>query len=198
MLKKIGLIIFSTLSLFAMHTAEININNKDLELSGKLDMGQINTSVEPDSVFVGLKLVNGHKEHSSEEDGADNGSYIDLNFLMMNEIPVKGLSIGLGMKINYSDSFDMDFISIPLGIELKYKLPLTNLIPLYLAGSAYYAPSVLSLSDAENYFEYRINFDIEVIRNGSIVLGYRNLDTNYESADYTYNKSAYAGFKFAF
>lgn len=198
MLKKLGLsILLSCASLFAMHSAEININNEDLEVAGKLDLGQINNSIEPDTVFVGLKLLNGHEAHSSEEN-TDNGTYIDFNFLMMNELPAKGLSIGLGVKLNYSDSFNQDFISVPLGIEFKYKIPATNLIPLYLSANAYYAPSVLSMSDAESYFEYRINFDIEVIRNGSITVGFRSLELNYENIDYNYNKSAYIGFKFRF
>ena len=201
MLKKLGLILaFGCVSLFGMHSAEININNEDLEVVGKLDIGQINPAVEPDTMFVGLKLLNAHESHSSIE-GEESGSYIDFNFLMMNELPVKGLYIGLGMKLNYSDSFDADFISIPLGIELKYKLPATNLIPLYLSANVYYAPSVLSLSDADNYLEYRINFDIEVIRNGSITLGFRSLDLKYEEptySDYSYNRSAYLGFKFRF
>ncbi len=197
MLKKLGLIISSCVSIFAMHSAEININNQDLELSGKLDIGQINQSVEPDSMFVGLKLINGHEDHSSEHK-IENGSYLEMNFLLMNELPLKGLDIGLGIKANYSDSFDEDFISIPLGVELKYKIPATNLIPMYISASVYYAPSVLSLSDANDYFEYRAQFDIEVIRNGSIVIGYRSLNLNYENYDYNYNKSAYAGFKFAF
>ena len=198
MLKKLGLtFILSCASLFAMHTVEININNEDLELVGKLDMGQINPSVEPNTMFVGLRLLNAHESHSSKEK-AENGSYIDFNFLMMNKLPAKGLSIGLGMKLNYSDSFNADFISIPLGVELRYKLPVTDLIPLYLAGNLYYAPSVLSLSDAEDYLEYRLYLDIEVIRNGSITVGYRALDLDYENFEYQYNKSAYVGFKFNF
>lgn len=197
MLKKLGLLTLSSVAAFAMHTAEININNQDLELVGKLDVGQINRSVEPGTMFVGLKLLNGHEDHSSEEN-IENGSYLDLNFLMMNKSPIKGLSIGLGVKLNYSDSFDKDYVSVPLGIELKYKLPATNLIPLYLGGNAYYAPSVLSMSDAEDFLEYRAYFDLEVIRSGSLTLGYRYIETNYSKVEYTYNKSAYIGFKFAF
>ncbi len=198
MLKKLGLILaFGCVSLFGMHSAEININNEDLEIAGKLDVGQINPAVEPNTMFVGLKLLNAHESHSSEEK-EENGSYIDFSFLMMNELPLKGLHMGLGMKLNYSDSFDEDFISIPLGLELKYKLPATNLIPLYLCANVYYAPSVLSLSDADDYLEYRINFDVEVIRNGSLTIGFRSLDLNYENFDYSYNRSAYIGFIFKF
>lgn len=51
MLKKISLIALGAVSAFAMHSAEVNINNSDLELSAKLDMGQFNESVKPDTIF---------------------------------------------------------------------------------------------------------------------------------------------------
>jgi len=200
MLKIATLIAFGWVSLFALHTAEININKEDLEVVGKLDIGQINTSVEPDTTFIGVRLVNGDKINSDRR-RAENGSYIDINFLARNETPVKGLLVGLGIKINYADSFSKDFVAIPLGLEAQYKLPLANLIPMYLGASVYYAPTVLSLADAEEFFEYRLNFDIAVIRNGHITLGYRSIDTDYtseNSGNYNYNGTGYIGFKFAF
>jgi len=200
MLKIFTLITFSWISLFAMHSAEININKEDLELVGKLDMGQINHSVEPDTTFVGIRLVNGDKVNSDRR-RSENGSFIDLNFLLRNDTQIKGLAIGLGIKINYADSFSNDFVAIPLGLEAVYKLPLANLIPMYIGGSIYYAPSVLSLADAEEFFEYKLNFDLAVIRNGYITIGYRSIDTNYvakKGGDYNYNSTGYIGFKFAF
>lgn len=200
MLKIIALIALSWMSLFAMHTAEININKEDLELIGKLDMGQINHSVEPDTTFVGIRLVNGDKVNSDRKH-IENNSFIDINFLLKNETQIKGLSVGLGIKINYADSFSKDFVSIPLGIEAMYKLPLSNLLPMYIGANVYYAPTVLSLADAENFLEYKISFDLAVIRNGYITLGYRSIDTNYEpqsGGDYNYNSTGYIGFRFAF
>ena len=41
MLKKISLITVCAVSVFAMHNAEININDKDLEIGARLDMGQL-------------------------------------------------------------------------------------------------------------------------------------------------------------
>jgi len=56
-----------------------------------------------------------------------------------------------------------NFISMPLGAEIDYRIPASDLIPMYVGASLYYAPSVLSLSDADNFLEYRIHYDIEVI-----------------------------------
>jgi len=52
MLKKILLMTVTVISAFALHTAEININDKDLELNAKFDMGQFNETIYPNTVFV--------------------------------------------------------------------------------------------------------------------------------------------------
>jgi len=193
MLKKIAMVSVCAASAFAMHTGEININDKDVEVSAKFDVGQFNDNVEPDTMFVGAKFLNGDKGNTSNED-VDIDPYFEANFLMRKEIGNSGMTLGLGLKLN----FTKDYSALPLGLEFGYKIPAEKLIPMYLTGSLYYAPSALAFSDAKNYLEYRIGYDIEVIDNGYITLGYRTLETNYEAYDFTYNKSWYVGFKIGF
>lgn len=195
MLKKIIVMIVYTASAFAMHTGEININDKDLEVSAKFDIGQFNENVEPDTMFIGGKFLNADKDHSSQEN-VDIDPYFELNFLLQREIAKSGLNLGLGIKANYTK----DYSTLPLGLEFAYTIPAVDLIPMHLYGSVYYAPHVLSFSDAEDFLEYRIGYDVEVIKNGSITLGYRSLDTNYDNinGDYNYNQSWYVGFKIGF
>jgi uncharacterized membrane protein len=201
MLKKISMLALCGASAFALNTAEINVNDSDLELIGKLDMGQVINSVEPNTVFLGLRFLDANKKHS-ENENADIESYSELNFLMQKQIARSGLSVGLGVKVNTTKLANQDFVSIPLGLEASYRIPASEYIPMYLGGSVYHAPSALSFEDAENFMEYRVNFDLEVIKNGRVTIGYRSLDTNYNTNGYTYNfnynKSAYVGFKFAF
>jgi len=188
-------------SAFALNTAEINVNDTDLELIGKLDMGQMINSVEPNTVFLGLRFLEADEKHS-EYENADIESFVELNFLMLKQIARSGFSIGLGVKANSTKLDNKDFVSVPLGLEASYKIPASEYIPMYVGGSIYHAPSVLSFEDAENFMEYRVNFDLEVIKNGRVTIGYRSLDTNYETNNdtynFNYNKSAYVGFKFAF
>ncbi len=196
MLKKITLVALSAASAFAMHSGELNINTKDLEVSAKFDMGQFNNAIEPNTMFVGGKFLNADGDHSSPE-SSDLKPYFELNALLMREIGNHGMSIGMGAKFNFTE----DYSSIPLGLEFAYRIPVTDLVPMQLNGSLYYAPSVLSMSDADNYLEYRISFDIEIIKNGYITMGYRNMDTNYRGGnggDATYNESFYGGFKIGF
>ena len=203
MLKKITLLGAAAASAFAMHSAEININDKDLELGGKIDMGQFNHTVDPDTVFLGARFLSADEDHSDNEN-VSLDPYYEVNFLMQNRISNTDLTLGLGVKLNYfTQDFSqnkLDFASIPLGIEAKYRLPLGNTVPVSLGGALYYAPEVLSMMDGEDYFEYRFTLDVEVIKNANVTLGYRNLEMGFEGAGdaFTYNKSAYVGFKFRF
>ncbi len=196
MLKKLTLVALSAASAFAMHSGEININNKDLEIGAKFDLGQFNNAVEPDTVFVGGKFINADGDHAKlKQNSLD--PYFELNFLMMQAVGDQGMSIGMGAKVNFTKNYS----AIPLGLEFAYKLPVVDFVPMYLNGSLYYAPQVLCMSDADNYLEYRLSYDIEVIKNGMISIGYRNIDTNYDSShggDFTYNESFYVGFKIGF
>jgi len=204
MLKKLGLISAITASAFAMHGVDININDKDLEFGAALDMGQFINTVEPNTVFLGARYLKGSEYHSDFTN--NNNAYYEASFLMQKPISGSDVTIGLGVKLNHTKNTEgtnnLDFTSIPLGVELGYKLPVTTAVPLYLGGKLYYAPGVLSMNDAKSFLEYRINFDIEVIPNGRVTLGYRNIDTNYDVSGVThntnYNRSAYAGFKFQF
>ena len=196
MIKKIGLVVLCAVSAFAMHNVELNINDKDLEVGARLDMGQFSNTTEPDTVFIGGKLLHGDEDHSDFKNSDDIHDYVELNFLMKRDVNSR-LSVGLGVKLNYTE----DFSSVPLGAEVSYRFPSAGPIPLSVGGCLYYAPEVLSMNDADNFLEYRVELDAEVIDNGHVIAGYRNLDTNYDSkhgGDINYNKSAYIGFRFAF
>ena len=200
MLKKIVLSAALSLSLYAMHNAEININDKDLEASFKLDMGQFNDTVAPDTTYLGVKYLKASDSYSEYENNAqaDLGYYFDVDFLIKQEIKNSGFYFGLGVKGVFSEANDVSFSAIPLGVEAMYKLPIKNFIPISFGVEAYYAPESLSFSNSQSYLEYRGELSAEIIERGSIYVGYRNIDTNYLNIDLTYNKSAYFGFKFKF
>ncbi|MDY0233045.1 MAG: YfaZ family outer membrane protein [Sulfurimonas sp.] len=196
MLKKLGLIALCTASAFAMHSIELNINDKDLEFGAKVDMGQFNDAVDPDTVFVGAKILHADEKHSDFRSNSDMNDYYEANFLMQRKVGNSDLVIGLGVKFNGTKNFS----SFPLGVEATYKI-LGGAIPLYIKGVVYYAPEILSLQDAKSFLEYRASLDVELITNGYVTVGYRSIDTNYDGkkgGDMNYNKSAYIGVKFAF
>ena len=194
MLKILTLLVASFASAFALNSVEININDKDLELGVSIDMSQMNDTVEPNTVFLSAKLLHADQKNSDYAATADMDDYYEVGFLMKRDFN-HNLEIGLGMKLNGTKNF----ASIPLGGEARYALDTE--IPMYVGGVIYFAPSVLAMSDAKSFTEYRVTLDIEVIENAMITLGYRSIDTNYEkpvAADISYNRSFYAGFKFKF
>ena len=196
MLKKLVLLTVSAVSVFALHYAEININDKDLEVGVKLDMGQYNRNIEPDTIFIGGKFLNPVSEHTSPT--AEIDPFYELNFLLLKPVGNMGMKFGMGVKLNYTSTTTTNYTALPLGIEFQYQIPADKIIPMYLYGSIYYAPEVLSFSDAYDYLEYRIAYDIEVIENGKFTVGYRHIETNYSKTNFIYNQSFYVGFKIGF
>jgi len=198
MLKKLGLISIITASAMAMHTAEININDVDLELGATFDVGQFNTNVAPNTMFVGIKYLNADEDNSDLDD--PNG-YFEANFLVQKEINNSGFYAGLGLKLNYIDTnSDLDFISLPLSFRGGYELK-EAIVPFYFMAQIDYAPKVLSMQDAKNYFAFRVEAEAAVVENASVYVGYRNLQVEYDvinSSLESYDKAFYLGFKFKF
>jgi len=204
MLKKISILVVYAASAFALHTAELNINDKDLEVGAQFDIGQFNDAVEPDTMFIGAKFLTPDSSHSTDEISTIN-PYFEGNFLIMREIGERGMSFGMGAKLNYTKIEKTDFSSLPLGVEFAYQIPAPKLVPMSLQGSLYYAPQVLSFSEGKDYLEYRIHYDIELIKNAGLTLGYRNINTTFKNSVGTtgknsinYNTSWYLGFKVKF
>lgn len=199
MLKKLALMVALSASVFAMHSAELNINDKDLELRADMDLGQVNDTVEPDSTFIGASVLKGSDEHSSTGK-VDVKPYYEARFLMIREIKDSGVKAGIGVKANFTGLSDYSYTTIPLGLEAKYTLPAE--IPVTVGASVYYAPESLAFSDANSFLEYRAYLNLEMIDRGSVVVGYRSLDTEYKvntvKSSINLNKSVYFGFKFAF
>ncbi len=196
MLKKLGLIALCTASAFAMHSVELNINDKDLELGAKVDMGQFNDSIDPDTVFIGAKMLHADEKHSDFNKNSEMNDYYEANFLMQRRVGTSELVIGLGAKINVTKNFS----SIPIGAEATYKV-LDGAVPMYLRGAVYFAPEILSMQDAKSFLEYRASLDVEVITNAYVYFGFRSIDTNYDDkkgGNISYNRSVYLGLKFGF
>lgn len=194
MLKKLAILSVCAASAFALHTAEININDKDLEVGAQFDMGQFNDTVEPNTMFIGARFLNADGDHS-EVKNANIDPLVEANLLMMKDVGSTGFRLGMGVKAEFTENYT----ALPLGVEGSYTISSKEFVPMHLNAAVYYAPQVLSLRDADSYLETRISFDLEVIPNGNITLGYRNIETNYENnQDFRYNRSGYLGFKLKF
>lgn len=201
MLRKFVLLFTTAVCAFAMHSVELNVNERDVELQLQFDMGQFNDDLMTDAVLLGAHMLYGGEEHSD----IDPDVMFGMSFLMQRTLDFTddALTLGMGLKLDYT-SLDVagsgknDFLVLPIGIEADYCFPFDIPIPLHVGGMFYYAPHVLSFQEAENYMEYRGYFDIEIIQGGRIRLGYRKVDTDITYRDLNYNESFYFGFKMAF
>ena len=196
MLKKFAFISIIAANAMAMHEFGLNINDVDLEASLKLDMGQFNAAVEPNTTFVGIKYLKPDSDYSDY--GGTPASYEEVSFAMQREVNNSGFFAGMGVKLNYIDEDGATFMSIPLSLSGGYSVP-NIAVPVYVSAAIHYAPKVLTLKDAKNYLEYRADVDVELIKNGKLNVGFRSIETKYEGGSFIkYNQSAYIGFKFNF
>lgn len=200
MFKKLSLLVLCTVSIYAMHEAEININNKDLEIGAKFDLGQVNERIEPATTYIGINYINASDKYSDiDGEDANVSSFYEINFLMKREVKNSGVEIGIGIKANYT-SLDENFITLPLGIEVGYTVPVA--VPIKFGVELYYAPESLAVTDVHSYLETRAHVSVELIEKGYIMAGYRNINTNLkvdsEAYKINYNSSVYFGFKFDF
>lgn len=187
-------------SLFAMHEAELNLNNYDLNLKLDLDMGQFNDAVDPDTVFVGARYLHGSYHHSDELRDKDH-DLVDLHFAVGEHLDAnRALKLGLGAKLVYTSIEGYDYYAMPLGLFARYTLPLNLAIPFIVGADLYYAPQVLAWQDAKNYLEYDVSLDIRIIERAAVTAGYRKIDTDFDlpGGDFTFNEAWFAGVKFRF
>ena len=195
MLKKLGLITVCAVSVFAMHNADLNLNNKDLDFGVKFDMGQFNENIEPENVIVGARFLHADSANSSYSSNSQMDDLLEISTLVQAKVPEGETIVGIGIKFNSAKNYS----SVPLGLEVKYNVG--EEFPIYVKGSLYYAPEVLCQQDAKNFIEYKVEAGIQVMKNISTYLVYRSIDTNYDSdngGDKNYNKSTSLGIKFSF
>lgn len=201
MLKKVLLLsVISALPAMAMHEAELNLNNKDLDVHLGLDMGQFNDNIEPENLMMNMRVLMGSRDNARLPYERNENILGEFGFLARSTSEMApGLTMGMGIKLAYTYLKSESLFAMPIGVEVDYVLPFDIAIPLHIGGLFYYAPEVLSFSASTSYMEYQGNFDIEIMERGLITMGYRGIDTPLDHQDNAYfNRSYFFGFKYKF
>lgn len=185
-LKKLCLISFFSFGLlYAQSGIGLNVNNEDLEVRASIDLNALTYYSDSTSYTLDASYL-----HTDGDNLTTLGVSAESTFQ-----GVEGLALGLGIKSVFTD----DFMALPFFAKAKYRLPFNYSVPpTTLSTSLAYAPSVLSFRDAENYTEFRVEANMEIITNVHLYTGYRNIDTDYEMHDHTFNDSFYGGMKLSF
>jgi len=161
----------------------LNINDEDVEIRATIDMSA--------AIGNGINyLIETSYLHTEEDD------LFKVGFGATNTLKgADGLRLTLGLEGIFSD----DYAAMPLFCQASLRLPFDDDIPATsLTARIDYAPSVLSFSDADSYLEYRFEGNMEVIQTIHLYVGYRNIDTDYETYDYNLNDSWYGGLRWEF
>jgi hypothetical protein len=185
-IKKLCFAALASLGLLhAQSNIGLNINDEDLEVTASIDLNALTYYSDSTSYTLDASYL-----HTDGDNLTTIGVSAENTFQGL-----QGLALGLGIKSVFAD----DFIAIPFFAKAKYTLPLNYTIPTTsLITSLAYSPSVLTFSDGESYTEFRAEADMEVITNVHLFAGYRNINTEYERNDVTFNNSFYGGMKLSF
>ena len=203
MFKKIILSsIVATGLLFAQSGVGINVNKNDLEIEGTLDSRNLAVLQNSSTVYLGdFNFI-------SIDDDNTKSKLIGVGFGATNKLEgVEGIELTFGAKLILSHvkdnrkDIDKWFSALPLMGMIKYTFPplMFNIPPISIEGKALYAPGALAFGDSDNYSEFRVSTDMEIIENVKVYIGYRNIVTGYPTdTNYLFSNGFYGGFKFTY
>ena len=169
----------------AENSIGIDINSEDVEILASVNLNTLADYANGTTYVLDANYLR-----------TDGDNMTRIGFSGQNRLQgVEGLTLAFGLK----GVFASNFLAFPLMAKAIYELPLNDSIPsTSLSLNVAYAPSVLSFRDADNYTDFRLEADMEVISNIHLFTGYRNISTNYNNNDQTFNNSFYGGLKLSF
>lgn len=114
-----------------------------------------------------------------QEDDVDLGS-IGLHLVDNAGTAEQAFRVGLGGRLFAVDADGGSGGMLAIGAWGRYTFPRADRFA--LKGSIHVAPSVTSFGDIEGFIEYGLRGEYEVLRNGSLYVGYRRLRADLDGA----------------
>lgn len=180
----------------AQYTADINVGSD----SARLALGWELANPENQSDALGGRfLLNGSYQYVDGGDNRDNTNIFSLGGHLFGDAGAQPhtVNVGLGAKAYALDAGDDAGGAVAPGFEVELRLYGYDRIG--VGGYAYYAPEILSFGDLEAFLEYSLWADYQIIRNGSLYVGYRQVKAESRGADFlTLDTGAHLGFKLKF
>jgi len=170
---------------YAENSIGIDINSDDVEVLASINLNSLADYANGTTYILDATYLH-----------TDGDNMTSIGFSGQNSLQgVEGLTLAFGLKGVVAS----DFMAFPLMAKGVYTLPLIDSIPTTsLSLGLAYAPSVLSFRDAKSYSDIRLEVDMEIIPNIHVFTGYRNIKTEYDTIDQTFNNSFYGGMKLSF
>ena len=178
-------------SLYAKNSLGLNINNNDLEIRAAIDLNGLADYSNGTTYLLDLDYLHV---------GDPSANMTMVGFSGQNTLQgLQGFTLAFGMKSILAS----DFAALSFTGKAIYTLPISSDIPKTdLIFNAAYAPAVLSFRDGDQYTEFRVETDMEIIPNVHMFAGYRNIELGYEvnhiSFDAEFSESFYGGMRLTF
>jgi len=192
--KTIVTTLLSSVILFAESGGGLNINEKDLELEAVLDSRNLEAFQTTSTIF---------QAEANFLNIDENAKSVGVGVGATNKLEgIDGVELTLGTKFVWAEvGSDDDFTALPLMAKVRYNFPplMFNIPPVAVEGKVLYAPKVLAFGDSESYREFRLNAEMEMIKNVKVYAGYRNIQTEYKDvANTLFDTGFYGGLRFSY
>jgi YfaZ precursor len=111
----------------------------------------------------------------------DDGDVIHAGLLLVDEASAgQDLVAGLGGRLVIIDATGLNGQAAALGGFFRYTFPSYN--RLGVSGQVYFAPNVLAFGDTSRYAEISLRVQYNLLRQGHLYLGWRNVKTDFDAA----------------
>ncbi len=163
-LPLVGMLLVSSQALAA--GADINVSSDAFRLSGDVPLPNRNI------LFDGSWL-----HHKDKGDTLSVGAYLTGKAAGGN----RPLTAGLGTRlyyVHYDAGANEDGTNLTLGGFVRYQFP--QLDRLAVGGTLFYAPSVLSFGDSDEFYEFESWVGYSVIRDAEVYLGFRRIKSDFD------------------
>jgi len=108
------------------------------------------------------------------------------------------LQFGAGAKLLYAslDVPDESVSALALGGQIRYLIPAG--VPVALLAEAYFAPEIVTFSNADGVTEYRFAVELEVTPSARAYVGFRHIEMDLGAGDYELDDDAHIGVRIEF
>jgi hypothetical protein len=169
----------------------------------KLDINLGNKSAR----FIYSSLVGGSNFGRSEMStgflyNEDENSLLDIGLQVIDMAGSKtpGLELGVGPKFFYANFNKADTSAAGIALGGAMRLKLASAPRVNFGASAYYAPSITSTLDGNNFFEFGVRVGYELLPTATAYIGFRKIRIGLDKGKGTedLDKTGMAGLKFSF
>ena len=145
-------------------------------------------------IYLGSKLTNTSQMQFNYNYQETGGNLYDFSLMATNTSGIHDLALGASFLY-----FDSEIMSDSQAVAalLEYRMHIDKYTAISFSGK--YAPSVLAGNGLEEYISFDSKFEIKLMPNANIHLGYKYINFEYDNnASVEFEKGFIAGFKFLF